>query len=75
MTAPFDGKAITGEPRQWTARGNNGDVSWSPDGLQFAYRRGPDDSGDLYVLDLASGDSRRAVNEPEPDTVPACTPR
>jgi TolB protein len=75
MTAPFDGTALTGVARQWTRRGNNEDASWSPDGLSIAYKKGPDDNGDLYVLDLVSGKSRRVVDNPEQDTVPAWTPR
>ena len=34
LTAPFDGKAITGDPETCTTGGNNQDLSWSPDGLQ-----------------------------------------
>ena len=75
MTAPFNGKALTGEPHARTDRGNDQDPSWSPDGLRIAYKSGPDDDGDLYVLDLAGGKSRRVVADPEPDTVPAWTPR
>ena len=75
LTAPFDGKELTGEAREWTERGDNRDASWSPDGQSIAYKRGSNDNGDLYVLDLASGDSRRVIDNPEEDTVPAWTPR
>jgi Tol biopolymer transport system component len=39
------------------------------------YKRGPNDDADIYVLDLNTGKSRRAVENPERDTVPAWTPR
>jgi Tol biopolymer transport system component len=75
MTAPWDGKALSGDPRAWTEKGINQDPSWSPDGRRIAYKRGPGGTADIYVLDLATGDSRRAVENPENDTVPAWTPR
>jgi Tol biopolymer transport system component len=75
MTAPWDGKALSGDPRRRTDGSNDQDPSWSPDGSQIAYKSGPNDNGDLYVLNLATGHSRRAVDNPEPDTVPAWTPR
>jgi dipeptidyl aminopeptidase/acylaminoacyl peptidase len=75
MTAPFDGKALTGDPRQRTEEENAQDPSWSPDGLQIAYKSGPNDDADLYVLDLVSGDSRQVVDNPEQDTGPAWTTR
>ena len=75
MTAPFDGKTLTSDPRQRTEEENAQDPSWSPDGLQIAYKSGPNDNGDLYVLDLVSGDSQRVGDNPEQDTAPAWTPR
>jgi Tol biopolymer transport system component len=75
MTAPFDGKELTAEPRARTDGKNDRNASWSPDGLQIAYKSGPDSNGDLYVLDLESGDSERVVDNPEHDTQPAWTPR
>ena len=75
LTAPFDGKALTGDPRQRTDGENDQDLSWSPDSKQIAFKRGPSANADLYVLDLADGQSRRVVKNPEPDTVPAWTPR
>jgi Tol biopolymer transport system component len=75
MTAPFDGKTLTGDPRQRTEEENAQDPSWSPDGLQIAFKSGPNDNGDLYVLDLISGDSERVGDNPEQDTAPAWTPR
>ena len=74
MTAPFDGRTLTGAPRTRTAGDNDQDPSWSSDGPQIAYKSGSD-NGDLYVLDLVGGASRRVVNNPEPDTIPAWTPR
>jgi Tol biopolymer transport system component len=75
MTAPFNGKALTEAPRKRTDRQNDQDPSWSPDGLRIAYKSGAAEDGDLYVLDLASGKSKRVVENPEQDTVPAWTPR
>ena len=75
MTAPFDGQALTDDVRTWTKDGLNQDPSWSPDGRRIAYKRGPNDKADLYVLDLGTGKSRRVVENPERDAVPAWTPR
>ena len=75
MTVPFDGKALTGDPRQRTEGENAQDPSWSPDGRQIAYKSGPNDDGDLHVLDLISGNSQQVVDNAEQDTVPAWTPR
>jgi molecular chaperone DnaK len=75
LTAPFDGEVLTGDPRPRTDGENDQDLSWSPDGKQIAFKRGPSNNADLYVLDLADGKSRRVVDNPEPDTVPAWTAR
>ena len=75
VTAPFDGQALTGKVRTWTKDGLNQDPSWSPDGRRIAYKRGPNDQADLFVLDLGNGKSRRVVDNPERDAVPAWTPR
>jgi Tol biopolymer transport system component len=75
MTAPWDGRELAGKPRRRTDGTNDQDPSWSPDGSQIAYKRGPNDNGDLSVLDLGAGKSRRVIDDPEPDTVPAWTPR
>jgi dipeptidyl aminopeptidase/acylaminoacyl peptidase len=77
MTAPFDGQDLTGKEKAWTETGDNLELSWSPDGrsIAFTFKREPNDNGDLYVLDLGTGKSRHAVQNPETDSVPAWTPR
>ena len=41
MTAPWDGKALTGNPKAWTDGGINQDPSWSRTACSSAYKRGP----------------------------------
>ena len=53
---------------------------WSPDGASVAYVRQPDPSllpfmdTDVYVVDVASGDSRALVVGPGPDGAPTWSP-
>ncbi len=53
---------------------------WSPDGSSVAFVRQPDSSllsfmdTDIYVLDLATGESRALVDGPGPDGAPTWSP-
>jgi Tol biopolymer transport system component len=75
MTASFDGTRLTSAPKERTDGQNDQDPSWSPDGLRLAYKQGPNRNADLRVVDLESGDSTVVVDNSEPDTAPAWTPR
>jgi Tol biopolymer transport system component len=75
MIAPFDGKNLITDPRPATHGNSDQDPSWSPDGEQIVYKRGREDNADLYVLNVASGESRPVADDPGEDTVPAWTPR
>ncbi len=56
------------------------DFRWSPDGTRIAYVRQPNSNllsfmeTDIYVLDVASGDSRPLVVGPGPDGSPVWSP-
>ena len=75
VTAPFDGERLTARPESQTSGGNDQDPSWSPDGRRIAYKTGPNNNGDLAVVDLESGESRIVVENSEADTTPAWTTR
>ena len=67
VTAPFDGTALTDDARRsWTGDENDQDPSWSPDGRRIAYKQGPNRNGDLRVVDLDSGASRRGRRQRRP---------
>jgi Tol biopolymer transport system component len=75
VSAPFDGQKLTEEPVVRSSGDNDQDPSWSPDGLRLAYKKGPSGNADLAVVDLESGSFDVVVDNPEPDTAPAWTPR
>ena len=75
VTAPFNGEKLTASPKSRTKGENDQDPSWSPDGRRIAYKQGPNNNGDLRVVDLESGASTIVVDNSEPDTAPAWTTR
>ena len=70
-----------GEPERLTGGDYHvAGFEWSPDGTRVAYIRQPNSNllsfmeSDIYVLDVASGESRELVAGPGPDASPAWSP-
>ena len=73
VTVDFDGTKVTSEPRRVTPGPRDQDPSWSPSERAIAYKSGSDLDGDLSVVDLDTGTSRRVTDLDEPETAPAWT--
>ena len=75
VTAGFDGKNLIDPEDRTSSDLVSQDPSWSPDGSRIAFKRGFTEDADLRVLDLKSGDVLRVIDNDEPVTSPAWTPR
>ena len=75
MTMGFDGRRATDAPRARTKGPNDQDPSWSPDSGSIAYKHGPNDDADLWLVDLEGDRATQVVQNAEPDTAPAWTTR
>jgi len=72
MTVHVDGGGLTGLTRDSV---NAGMPSWSPNGQQVVFRRASGVKRNLYVLDVATGATRKLETGSDFDTFPTWSPR
>jgi TolB protein len=72
MTVGVDGSRLTGLTKDSV---NAGMPSWSPNGKQVVFRRATGTKRNLYILDVATGATRKLETNSDFDTFPTWSPR
>lgn len=75
MTVRIDGSGLTPMTAGSAPATNDGMPSWSPDGKEVVFRRATGTQRNLYILDIATGATRKLETGSDFDTFPAWSPR
>jgi len=75
MTVAIDGSSLTPLSSDTASTTNDGMPSWSPDGRHVVFRRAVGEKRSLYILDVASGATRKLETGSDFDTFPTWSPR
>jgi Tol biopolymer transport system component len=75
MTVRIDGSGLAPLTAGSANAINDGMPSWSPDGNQVVFRRATGTKRNLYILDVATGATRKLETGSDYDTFPTWSPR
>ena len=75
MKVRIDGSGLASLTADTATATNDGMPSWSPDGKQVVFRRATGTKRNLYIIDVATGATRKLETGSDYDTFPTWSPR
>jgi len=75
MTVHIDGSGLASSTADTATTTNDGMPSWSPDAKEVVFRRATGTKRNLYILDVATGTTRKLDTGSDYDTFPTWSPR
>ena len=75
MTVHIDGSGLASPTADTVTSSNDGMPSWSPDGKEVVFRRATGTRRNLFILDVATGATRKLETGSDYDTFPTWSPR